>query len=92
MGESVPASRDILNGEVSPRSKPLHLPSVPFYNTPPCEAAMPFSIRSYRRVPVCCPVIYQTGLFEDEGTVWNLSFTGWRFSGDLPLRIGKCVR
>jgi len=21
--------------------------------------------------------------------VWNLSFTGWRFSGNLPLRIGE---
>jgi len=20
--------------------------------------------------------------------VWNLSLTGWRFSGDLPLRVG----
>ena len=24
--------------------------------------------------------------------MWNLSFTGWRFSGNLPLRIGEvCV-
>jgi len=21
--------------------------------------------------------------------VWNLSLTGWRFSGDLPLRVGE---
>ena len=34
-------------------------------------------------------MIYQTGLFEGHGTVWNLSLTGWRFSGDLPLRIGE---
>ena len=32
---------------------------------------------------------YQTGLFEGHGTVWNLSLTGWRFSGNLPLRIGE---
>ncbi len=26
----------------------------PSYNTPPCEAPMPFTLRSYRRFPVCC--------------------------------------
>ena len=50
---------------------------------------MSFSIRPYRRFPVCCPVTYHAGLFEGQGTVWNLSLTGWRFSGDLPLRIGE---
>src|SRR5215831_1171679 len=50
---------------------------------------MPLIVRPYRRVPVSCPLIYQTGLFEGYGTVWNLSLTGWRFSGDLPLRIGE---
>jgi len=25
----------------------------------------------------------------NHGTVWNLSLTGWRFSGNLPLRIGE---
>ena len=50
---------------------------------------MPFSVRPHRRFPVCCPVTYQTGVFEGHGTVWNLSLTGWRFSGDLPLRIGE---
>jgi PilZ domain-containing protein len=34
-------------------------------------------------------VTYQTGLFEGHGTVWNISLTGWRFSGNLPLRIGE---
>jgi hypothetical protein len=47
---------------------------------------MPFSIRPSRRFPVCCPVTYQCGLFEGHGTVWNLSCTGWRLSGDLPMR------
>jgi len=28
-------------------------------------------------------------VFEGHGTVWNLSLTGWRFSGNLPLRIGE---
>ncbi|HXF04736.1 MAG TPA: PilZ domain-containing protein [Blastocatellia bacterium] len=50
---------------------------------------MPFTIRPYRRFPVYYPVTYQTGLFEGHGTVWNLSLTGWRFSGNLPLRIGE---
>ena len=50
---------------------------------------MPFLIRPSRRFPVCCPVTYQCGDFEDGGTVWNLSLTGWRFSGNLPLRIGE---
>lgn len=50
---------------------------------------MPFAIRPYRRVPVCCPVTYQTGDFEGHVTVWNLSLTGCRFSGDLPLREGE---
>ena len=43
----------------------------------------------YRRLPVWCPLTYQCGLFEGHGAVWNLSLTGWRFSGNLPLRIGK---
>jgi hypothetical protein len=50
---------------------------------------MPFTIRPHPRVPVCCPATYQTGLFEGYGTVWNVSLTGWRFSGDLPLRLGE---
>jgi hypothetical protein len=50
---------------------------------------MPFSIRPFRRFPVCCPVTYQCGLFEGHGTVWNLSLVGWRFSGNLPLRVGE---
>jgi PilZ domain len=50
---------------------------------------MPFSIRPFRRFPVYCPVTYQCGLFEGHGTVWNLSATGWRFSGNLPLRMGE---
>jgi len=50
---------------------------------------MPFKIRPHRRFPVYCPVTYQTGLFGGHDTVWNLSLTGWRFSGDLPLQVGE---
>jgi len=50
---------------------------------------MPFTIRPYRRFPLCCPVTYHAGLSECSGTVWNVSLTGWRFSGNLPLRVGQ---
>jgi hypothetical protein len=49
---------------------------------------MPFLIRPSRRFPVCCPVTYHCGNFEAHGTVWNVSLTGWRFSGNLPLLLG----
>jgi hypothetical protein len=52
---------------------------------------MPFSIRPSRRFPVCCPVTYHCGLFEGHGTVWNLSLTSWRFTGDVLMRPGETV-
>ena len=50
---------------------------------------MLFLNRPSQRFPVCCPVTYQYGPFEGHGTVWDLSLTGWRVSGNLPLRIGE---
>jgi hypothetical protein len=50
---------------------------------------MPFLIRPYRRFPVHCSVMYNTGPFQGHGTVWNLSHSGWRLSGDLPMRPGE---
>ena len=50
---------------------------------------MPFVIRPYRRSPVCCPVTYHAGLSQGSGTVWNISLSGWRLSGDLPLHVGQ---
>ena len=50
---------------------------------------MSFSIRPDRRFPICCPVTYHAGLREGHGHVWNLSVNGWRFSGDVPLRVGQ---
>jgi hypothetical protein len=47
---------------------------------------MPFLIRPSRRFPVCCPVTYHCGLFEGHGTMWNVSLTGWRFSGSQMAR------
>jgi PilZ domain len=52
---------------------------------------MPFTIRPYRRFPVPCAVTYNTGPFQGQGTVWNLSFTGRQFSGDLPMRPGEIL-
>jgi hypothetical protein len=50
---------------------------------------MPFSIRLFRRFPVQCVVSYNAGPFHGQGTVWNLSRSGWRLSGDLPMRAGE---
>ena len=52
---------------------------------------MPFSIRSYRRFPVQYFVTYNAGPFQGQGTVWKLSCTGWRLSGDLPMRPGETL-
>ena len=52
---------------------------------------MPFSIRPYRRFPVQCYFTYNAGPFQGQGTVWNLSCTGWRLSGDLPMRPGETI-
>jgi hypothetical protein len=52
---------------------------------------MPFSIRPYRCFPEQCPVTYNAGPFQGQGTVWNLSCTGWRLSGDLPMRPGETL-
>ena len=52
---------------------------------------MPFSVRPYRRFPVQCSVTYNAGPFQGQGTVWNLSCTGWRLSGDLPMRPGETL-
>ena len=50
---------------------------------------MPFLIRLFRRFPVQCVVSYSAGPFTGVGTVWNLSRSGWRLSGDLPMRQGN---
>jgi len=50
---------------------------------------MPFVLHPFRRFPVQCPVTYNAGPFQGKGTVWNLSCSGWRLSGDLPMRQGE---
>jgi len=52
---------------------------------------MPFTLRLYQRFPVHCPVTHHAGLLRGQGTVWNLSSTGWRLSGDLPMRLGEAL-
>ena len=52
---------------------------------------MSFSIRAFQRFPVYCPATYSIGPFQGQGTVWNLSCTGWRLSGDLPMRPGEIL-
>jgi len=47
---------------------------------------MPFSIRPFRRFPVQCSITYHAGPFQGQGTIWNLSCSGWRLSGNLPRR------
>lgn len=52
---------------------------------------MPFVVRPYRRFPVQCLVNYYVGPFKGHGMIWNLSTTGWRLSGDLPMRTGETL-
>jgi len=52
---------------------------------------MLFSIRPYRRFPVQCSVTYNAGPFQGQGTIWNLSCTGWRLSADLRMRPGETL-
>ena len=52
---------------------------------------MPFSIRPFRRFPVQCSVTYNAGPFQGQGTIWNLSCSGWRIAGDLPMRLGETL-
>ena len=45
---------------------------------------MPFVLRPFHRVPVQRAVTYNTGPFQGQGT-------GWRLSGDLPMRPGDTL-
>lgn len=50
-----------------------------------------FSIRSYRRFPVQCRVYYSYENERGTGTIWNLSLTGWRIDGTLPVTPGMVL-
>ena len=49
---------------------------------------MAFVLRPDRRFPVAIPATYENWSQEGQGMIWNLSSTGWRLSGDLPLALG----
>jgi hypothetical protein len=53
--------------------------------------AVKFSIRSYRRFPVTCPVDYVSGDRVGKGIVRNLSRSGWRVQGDLLVAPGMIL-
>ncbi len=46
----------------------LQFNRLPSYNTPLCEAPMPFIFRHYHRFPVHCSVTYNAGLLQGQGT------------------------
>ena len=50
---------------------------------------MAFTLRLYQRYPVHGSVTYNAGPLQGHGTVWNLSLSGWKLSGDLPLQVGQ---
>jgi PilZ domain-containing protein len=52
---------------------------------------MAFTIRPDRRFPVQCFVKYHIGSFTGSGTVWNVSLSGWRLSGNVPMRPGEIL-
>jgi hypothetical protein len=52
---------------------------------------MPFTLRLYQHFPIHGSVTYHAGLYQGQGTVWNFSCTGWRLSGDLPMRPGETL-
>lgn len=82
-------SATVLNINPADNLDALRFDRLPSYNTALREASMPFWIRLFRRFPVQCVVSYSVGPFRGLGTVWNLSRSGWRLSGDLPMRPGE---
>ncbi len=52
---------------------------------------MRVTVRPFQRFPVQCSVTYNAGPLQGQGTIWNLSRTGWRLSGDLPMRPGEML-
>lgn len=50
---------------------------------------MPFVFRTHQRLPVSCPVTYELGNFQGEGTVANLSVSGIRFFTSILLHPGQ---
>ena len=57
------------------------------------QSAIPtkFSIRSFHRFPVQCRAYYSHNKERGTGTIWNLSLTGWRIDGTLPVAPGTVL-
>src|SRR6267142_6686402 len=68
----------------------LCLPRQPSYKAP---LRGPHALHTSSLPPLPCllPWTYHAGLFQGQGTIWNLSCTGWRLSGDLPMRSGETL-
>lgn len=84
---------------------PTHSPKSihAFLHAPPCDflstllewassggsyALLDSSLPSLPRAVL---VTYNAGPFQGQGTLWNLSCTGWRLLGDLPMRPGETL-
>jgi hypothetical protein len=52
---------------------------------------MVFTILAHSRFPVQGSVLSYAEPFRGQGTEWNFSYTGWRPSGDLPMRSGETL-
>lgn len=52
---------------------------------------MPFTLRPFHRFSMQRSVTYNVGPFQGQGTVWNLSSSGWRIAGNLPVRQGETL-
>jgi len=53
---------------------------------------MPFLIRPYRRFPVHCTGVYNTGSFQGQGTLWNFSCSVRHSQMICPCVQGKSSR
>jgi hypothetical protein len=68
----------------------LCLPPQPSYKAP-LRAPHALHTSSLPPLPCLLPWTYHAGLFQGQGTIWNLSCTGWRLSSDLPIRPGETL-
>lgn len=47
-----------------------------------------FRLRTYQRVTLCGTGYYLSEDFLGKGTVWDISWGGWRIQGDHQVRVG----
>lgn len=47
-----------------------------------------FAVRTHHRLPVACTVYYANAELDGTGNLWNLSLTGCRVDGNVPVRAG----